>query len=143
MLERVVRVVAKLNPDLAVAFREPAEPVFFAGEAGDLEEIAGNILDNAAKWAKAQVQVAVLPAAGPDGSGARFELVIEDDGPGIPEEQSREVLKRGKRLDESKPGSGLGLSIVAELVREYGGEIALDRSPLGGLRATVRLSAVD
>ncbi len=141
VLGRVVRVIAKLSPDIEVSLVEPAEPVFFAGEAGDLEEIAGNILDNAAKWAKGRVQVSVLPAASE--GGRRFELAIEDDGPGIPEDQSREVLKRGKRLDETKPGSGLGLSIVAELVREYGGEIVLDRSLLGGLRVVVRLSAVD
>ena len=66
-------------------------------------------------------------------------MIIEDDGPGIPEDKAREALKRGKRLDETKPGSGLGLAIVSDLVNEYGGKLALERSSLGGLRAIVRL----
>ena len=68
-----------------------------------------------------------------------FLLAIEDDGPGIPEEEAREALKRGKRLDETKPGTGLGLAIVADLVNEYGGRLALERSVLGGLKAVVEL----
>ncbi len=71
-----------------------------------------------------------------------FSIAIEDDGPGIPEDKAREVLKRGKRLDESKPGTGLGLAIVAELVNEYGGRLMLERSSLGGLKAVVELRAV-
>ena len=68
-----------------------------------------------------------------------FELAIEDDGPGIPEEKAREALKRGKRLDETKPGTGLGLAIVSELVHEYDGKLGLERSALGGLKASVQL----
>ena len=66
-------------------------------------------------------------------------MVIEDDGPGIPESQARQALKRGRRLDESKPGTGLGLAIVADLVEEYGGRLGLERSDLGGLKAVATL----
>ena len=83
-----------------------------------------------------------LPAAGAEAQ-RRFEIVIEDDGPGIPEDRAREALKRGRRLDETKPGSGLGLAIVAELVNEYGGRLSLERSGLGGLKATVELRSVN
>jgi signal transduction histidine kinase len=71
-----------------------------------------------------------------------FQIAVEDDGPGIPEERAREAVKRGRRLDETKPGSGLGLSIVAELVGEYGGRLSLERSELGGLKAVVELRSV-
>jgi signal transduction histidine kinase len=75
--------------------------------------------------------------AGPDSHW--FRLAIEDDGPGIPEDKAREALKRGARLDETKPGSGLGLAIVSDLVREYQGSLALERSALGGLAVVVKL----
>ena len=72
-------------------------------------------------------------------SEERFRLVVEDDGPGLPAERRDEVLKRGARLDESAPGSGLGLSIVDELVRAYGGRMTLGQSPRGGLRVEFEL----
>jgi signal transduction histidine kinase len=76
-----------------------------------------------------------------DGAG-RFAISIEDDGPGIPEEKAREALKRGRRLDETKPGTGLGLAIVTDLVNEYNGVLQLERSALGGLKAVVELRRV-
>jgi signal transduction histidine kinase len=138
-LKRMVRVVEKLGPGTAVTLAMPAEEVVFAGEREDLEEIAGNLLDNAMKWAKSKVAVSVRPEPGADPASRMFAMIIEDDGPGIPEDQAREALKRGKRLDETKPGSGLGLAIVSDLVNEYSGKLALERSSLGGLRAIVRL----
>ncbi|TIL53509.1 MAG: histidine kinase, partial [Mesorhizobium sp.] len=101
------------------------------------------LLDNAMKWAKRAVAVSVAPVSGKDGVGANlFEIAIEDDGPGIPEDSAREALKRGRRLDETKPGTGLGLAIVADLVNEYGGALALERSAMGGLKAVVRLRSL-
>jgi signal transduction histidine kinase len=132
-LQRIVRVVEKLNPATRVSLSLPAEDVLFAGEREDLEEISGNLLENAMKWGKSQVAVAV---GADDG---QFRLIVEDDGPGIPEDKAREALQRGKRLDETKPGSGLGLAIVSDLVREYQGTLALQRSALGGLAAVVTL----
>jgi signal transduction histidine kinase len=140
-MERMVRVVAKLNPHMKLDARFPDGEIVFAGEREDFEEIVGNLLENAMKWGRKAVSVSVTP--GPDGSGGRnFTLVVEDDGPGIPEEKTRDALVRGRRLDETKPGTGLGLAIVADVVKEYGGSLHLARSDLGGLRATVVLRRV-
>jgi signal transduction histidine kinase len=138
-LSRMVRVVAKLNPRISLDFKQPSEEIVFAGEREDLEEIAGNLLENAMKWgrSRASVTVRALPHAEP--TGRQFELVIEDDGPGIPPEQARDAVKRGRRLDETKPGTGLGLAIVSDLVAEYGGQLRLESAKLGGLRAIVTL----
>ncbi|MFC3209115.1 ATP-binding protein [Aquamicrobium soli] len=141
LVERMVRVMQKLNPRTSLTLSLPEEPILFAGEREDLEELLGNLLENAMKWAESAVRVSVrcTPA---DRIAGRFDIDIEDDGPGIPEEKAREAVKRGRRLDETKPGTGLGLAIVADLVNEYGGTLALERSNLGGLRATVRLRSV-
>lgn len=94
------------------------------------------------KWARSAVAVSVTPLATRDDVANLFEIGIEDDGPGIPEDKARDVLKRGRRLDETKPGTGLGLSIVADLVNEYGGVLALERSDMGGLKVVVRLRSL-
>ena len=86
------------------------------------------------------VDVSAQDLSAPDETQRLFSITIEDDGPGIPEDKAREALKRGKRLDETKPGTGLGLAIVADLVNEYGGRLMLERSELGGLKAIVRTS---
>jgi signal transduction histidine kinase len=86
------------------------------------------------------VQVSLAPE--PQAPEGRLVLLIDDDGPGLPEEAMAEVLKRGRRLDETTPGSGLGLSIVVDLAKLYGGGLSLERSPLGGLRARLVLPAV-
>lgn len=142
ILQRMVRVMAKLNPDTALSFVPPSTESVFGGEREDLEEIVGNLLENAMKWAKASVRVSVAPVAGQNASVTEFTLTIEDDGPGIPEEKAREAMKRGRRLDETKPGTGLGLAIVADLVNEYGGKLMLERSAMGGLKAIVQLRRV-
>jgi signal transduction histidine kinase len=99
----------------------------------DLEEILGNVLDNACKWAKSAV---VLHAAQ---SGEALQLTIDDDGPGLAPELRTVALERGVRIDEAAPGSGLGLAIVRDLAELYGGSVTLEDSPLGGLRARVTL----
>ncbi len=143
LLERLVRVIEKLGR-MKISLTPPASEIVFAGEREDLEEIVGNLLDNAMKWARGRITVAAqeLPAVAGEAQ-RRFADVIEDDGPGIPEDKAREALKRGKRLDETKPGSGLGLAIVSELVNEYGGKLSLERSQLGGLKAIVELRGVN
>jgi signal transduction histidine kinase len=101
----------------------------------DLEEMLGNLVDNACKWAAGRVEVRARRANG------AIELTVDDDGPGLDPSLHARVLQRGVRADEAAPGSGLGLAIVADLVELYGGSVGLDRSPLGGLRATLRLPA--
>jgi signal transduction histidine kinase len=110
------------------------DDLVFQGERQDLMEIVGNVLENACKYGDDKVRAVAAPA-GPD----RFVLVVEDNGAGLPAERRQEVLKRGAKLDESAPGSGLGLSIVDDLARAYGGTVRLDDSPLGGLKVSVEL----
>ena len=140
LVERMARVVQKLNPTTTLSMSLPPDPIFFAGEREDLEEMLGNLLENAMKWAASAVTVSVRSLAEQDVN--RFEIVIDDDGPGIPAEKALEAMQRGRRLDETKPGTGLGLAIVADLVNEYGGTFMLERSSQGGLRATIRLGSV-
>ena len=112
--------------------------VRFRGERQDLEEMVGNLIDNACKWAASRVEVRVGSAAREDGRNA-IEIAVEDDGPGLPESARTEMLKRGRRLDETKPGSGLGLSIVVDLAGLYQGTLRLDQGRLGGLCAVLNL----
>jgi signal transduction histidine kinase len=142
LLERMGRVAEKLKPDMRITV-SPTPNLLFAGEREDLEEIVGNLLDNAMKWGRQQIRIAARTLPSSDGKTQRFEMTVEDDGPGIPEDKAREALQRGKRLDETKPGTGLGLAIVADLVKEYGGTLRLEKSPLGGLRASVELTRVE
>ena len=108
---------------------------WFRGEAQDLEEMAGNLIDNACKWAKSQVVVQCVTEQD------RLVLVIEDDGPGIAEEDIEDAMQRGRKLDESYAGHGHGLSIVKNIADLYGGTLKLGKSPLGGLRAELDLPA--
>ena len=112
----------------------------FLGERQDLEEMVGNLLDNACKWAQSRVVVEVLTdKAGPSSQSVR--IVVDDDGRGLSPAEREQVAHRGQRLDETKPGSGLGLSIVVELAGLYGGKLTLGTAPIGGLRAELLLPA--
>ena len=142
LLERMVRVMDKLSRGTGISLATPPADVVFAGEREDLEEVVGNLLENAMKWAHSAVRVSVETAVPVGEEPPRFSILIEDDGPGIPEDKAREALQRGKRLDETKPGTGLGLAIVADLVKEYGGTLRLERSTMGGLKAVVELRGV-
>ena len=142
LLERLARVIEKLSAGKELSVTLPPADIVFAGEREDLEEIVGNLLDNAMKWAKRRIVLESGALSRVDDNVGMFRITIEDDGPGIPEDQARDALKRGRRLDETKAGTGLGLSIVAELVEEYGGRLRLERSELGGLKAVVELRTV-
>ncbi len=112
----------------------------FRGEQQDLEEMVGNLVDNGCKWAQSRVAIEVLadrPAT--DGEKARVRIIVDDDGPGLSPAEREQVAQRGQRLDETKPGSGLGLSIVVELAGLYGGVLTLGTAPIGGLRAELAL----
>jgi len=129
MLEQVFR-----EKGVEIDWRAP-ENLAFRGERQDFQEIAGNLMENACIWCRRRVRVTATLSDEAEG----MSLLIEDDGPGMPEERYDEVLKRGARLDESAPGSGLGLSIVDELVRAYGGRLSFERSGLGGLKCVTVL----
>ena len=127
-LERIFRgKVAEIEWDCA-------DDLCFGGERQDLLEIAGNLLENACKWCVGRVRITAARKG-----DRQFSIVVEDDGPGLAEDKRDEVLRRGIRLDESAPGSGLGLSIVDELARAYRGAITLGASGLGGLKLEVVL----
>jgi signal transduction histidine kinase len=102
--------------------------------------MVGNLVDNAGKWARHAVAITIEPEPWSNLSErCFFRVAIDDDGPGLAPELRQAALSRGKRLDETKPGSGLGLSIVADLASLYGGVLTLEEGPEGGLRAVLRL----
>ena len=122
--ERGLDVDHQLLPGLAVRVQRE-----------DLDELLGNLLDNAYKWAKQRVVVSALT------EGDSVVIMVDDDGPGLPPSMLEAVLQRGVRADEAAPGSGLGLAIVRDLAELYEGSIMLEASPAGGLRARLRLPA--
>jgi signal transduction histidine kinase len=132
-LEDVARAIRRIHGDRVEIELLGQLDARFRGDAADLQEIAGNLLDNAAKWARSRVQATVATI------GDRILLTIEDDGAGIAPERRAEAVQRGVRLDTSRPGSGLGLQIVDELCRIYGGTLELGSAALGGLSAKVSL----
>jgi signal transduction histidine kinase len=130
---RLLRTMEKLPRGDRISWKLHCQPDFAAPvEEVDLAEILGNLLDNARKWARSEVTVSARSV------DANVELSIDDDGPGVSEADHARVMRRGTRLDESVPGSGLGLSITRAVVEAYSGKVVLERSACGGLR--VRLS---
>ena len=142
VLDGLANAMRRINAGRRLEIVTRVEPARFRGERQDLQEMVGNLLDNACKWAtsRVSVEVALARRSGPSGRDL-VSIVVDDDGPGLTQAQRAEVLARGKRLDETKPGSGLGLAIVADLVSLYGGTFVLGVSPMGGLRAEMRLPA--
>ena len=122
------------TPDEASRFRSTSTPPTRSrGEREDLDEMLGNILDNACKWARSRVSIASAA------EGSSIVVIVDDDGPGLDVSMREAVLQRGVRADEASPGSGLGLAIVRDLVELYGGSIALSGSRLGGLSVRLQL----
>ena len=142
VIGRIARTLERIHAERGISIEVSCpSDAGFRGEAQDLEEVAGNLLDNASKWAEQHVRLTVT-AEGIERKNRPFLLIsIEDDGPGLPESDRKTVLQRGTRLDETKPGSGLGLSIVTEIANLYGGELKLATSAMGGLRAELYLPA--
>lgn len=120
--QRDITLVNELDSELNVAV-----------EKSDLDEMLGNLLENSYKWANQMIRVHSTQ------DKENIRLIIEDDGPGIPQEQLERVTQRGFRLDEETPGSGLGLNIVSEMAHSYRGQLDLEASKMGGLKATLIL----
>jgi signal transduction histidine kinase len=135
VLNDLTRVIKRMHPekDLSIDL-DVASGLAFLGEREDLEEMAGNLVDNACKWAHARIALRAAPL-----QTGRFVLCVSDDGPGLAPEERARAMERGERLDESVPGQGLGLAIVRDVAKLYGGQITLGQSALGGLEARLEL----
>ena len=132
VVERISRAFARMPGGAHLGWRvEIPADLAGAAEEGDLVELLGVLLDNAAKWARSEVRI------GAQAGDGLLSLTVEDDGPGIPPQDRRAALARGVRLDPDRSGTGLGLSIAGDIAAAYGGEIRLGESELGGLRVTV------
>ena len=137
--EEVVRLVKGLQkvyrdkqPEISVSVEPNMQ---FRGDTGDFLELSGNLLDNACKWCKGRVRIAVSPASDSGGMVMR----VDDDGPGIPEDSVEALLNRGTRLDENTPGHGIGLAIVNDIARSYGGTLTIAKSELGGAAVVIKI----
>lgn len=137
-IQGLVRVMQRVHADRQLAYVvHPGEAsLAFRGEEQDLQEMLGNLIDNASKWAVSRIEIRVKKEAG------KLRVDIDDDGKGIDENERDRVLERGVRADEQVPGTGLGLAITADLARLYGGDLVLARSALGGLQASLMLPTV-
>lgn len=130
------RALGRLHADRALALEQAvSDDLMVRCAPDDLDEMLGNLLDNACKWARHVVRLTASR------DQARVVIVVDDDGEGVEEAMRPRILQRGVRADERVPGSGLGLAIVHDLAESYDGTVALDRSPLGGLRVTLTLPA--
>jgi len=136
--EGLVRAIERLHAerDLSIEIDAPASHAF-RGQREDLDEMLGNLLDNACKWARSRVRLTSST------EGDRIVIAVDDDGPGIEPSMREAVLRRGVRADEAAQGSGLGLAIVRDLAEIYGGSISLEESPMGGAHARLTLPAQD
>ena len=143
-IDALKRTMEKIHRERGITIEVQADPkARFRGERQDLEEMAGNLVDNACKWAASRVFIEVLAEGPPEpDAGPRLRIIVDDDGRGLSAAERAQVSRRGQRLDESKPGSGLGLSIVTDLAALYGGNLSLGNAPIGGLRAELVLPGI-
>jgi signal transduction histidine kinase len=148
VIEALRRTMEKIHRDRGILIEVEADVAAkFRGERQDIEEMVGNLVDNACKWAESRVFIEVMVERGSGltrggEAGSMLRIIVDDDGRGLSPDQRATVSRRGARLDESKPGSGLGLSIVIDLAALYGGSLTLGAAPIGGLRAELVLPGV-
>jgi two-component system sensor histidine kinase PhoQ len=132
--ERLAASMAKVYREKGLQIDLRIEPgLVFRGAEEDLTELLGNLMDNACKWAHRRVRVSA------DEDGGRLRIRVEDDGPGIPPDQARQVLERGSRLDQATPGHGIGLAVARDICIAYGGTIDIHESALGGALVQARV----
>ena len=121
---------------------EIGDDISFRADSGDFLELVGNLLDNACKWCDGRVRITIRSGSVDRAAMGGMILVVADDGPGIPEVAAEALLQRGTRLDESIPGHGIGLAIVKDIARAYGGDLTIDKSDLGGAEITVTIPPI-
>ncbi len=130
LVDGLGKVYSEKQPTIDVSVTDDAE---FRGDTGDFLELAGNLLDNACKWCDSRVSLTIRPVNADGG----MTMTVADDGPGIPEDAADALLQRGTRLDESAPGHGIGLAVVRDIAKSYGGSVSIGVSELGGASITV------
>ncbi len=139
-LQRLVAGLRKVHHEKSPRIEVDVDPeARLRGDAGDLHELAGNLIDNACKWCSSNVRVSVSAITANNRHATGMVLRVEDDGPGVPSDDAGVLLQRGTRLDESTPGHGIGLAIVRDIVLSYGGAITIGRSSMGGADITVTI----
>ena len=137
------RALERINRDKGVVITLTCpETLSFQGEKQDLEEMLGNLLDNASKWCRSKVYLTAVLEPGVRSDPRSLTICVEDDGKGLDPQQRVQIGKRGQRIDESTPGSGLGLSIVADIAATYRGTMSIDASPHGGLKVALKLPSI-
>ena len=139
---RLIASLSKVYRDKGISYRVDIDrAASFPGEEGDLMEIVGNLLDNASKWCASKVTITVKNVSSEKDAGSRNRclITIEDDGPGIAEEQAGDLLQRGARGDTQIPGHGIGLAVVREVANAYGGELTIARSQMGGAKIEIEM----
>lgn len=128
------------HPDFDVRVEKGMQ---FRGDTGDFLELAGNLLDNACKWCERRVRISIVPSVGARAIASGLVLTVSDDGPGIPQDAADALLERGMRLDEATPGHGIGLAVVKDIARSYGGQLKIRRSEdLGGAEFMVSIPPI-
>lgn len=137
LVDGLRKVYTDKNPAIDV---DLAKGIVFRGERGDFLELAGNLLDNACKCCDSTVRLSIGPLAGGSVDSGGMRIVVEDDGPGIPEDARSALLQRGMRLDESAPGQGIGLAVVMDIAASYGGTVTISDSTLGGAKISVTVN---
>ena len=139
-VDRLVEGLRKVYHDKAPLIESDiAAGMQFRGDKGDFLEVVGNLLDNACKWCERRVQIVIRPGVGAQTDSGGMTITVTDDGPGIPEDAADALLQRGTRLDESTPGHGIGLAVVKDIAKSYGGGLSIAGSDMGGAEITVSL----
>ena len=132
VIKKMRQIFKKINPELKIIFKNNNEKFLIAGSEDDIDEIIGNVMENACKWTKTQVIIEIFKI-----SKDQIKMCISDDGPGLPEKKMKEVFDRGFRLDEQTQGTGLGLNIVKDAVENLSGSVWLEKSKFGGLKVNI------
>lgn len=139
LVDGLTKVYRDKNPNFDVRVEESIQ---FRGDTGDFLELAGNLLDNACKWCDGNVRISIVPSVGGESVASGMVLAVADDGPGIPTDAANALLQRGMRLDESTPGHGIGLAVVKEIARSYGGRLSIQTADIGGAEIVVSIPPV-